>query len=67
MKLLKPRTNTKIYQSFFSNRVINLWNSLPDFVVTADSVNMLKNYIDLLLDEYKYTVNFDISNIQIDS
>ena len=60
-KLLKPRVTTKHYQSFFSNRVINLWNSLPDFVVSSESVNMLKYHVDLILDEYKYCVNFEIS------
>jgi len=29
--------------STFSNRVINAWNSLPDFVVAATSLNDFKN------------------------
>ena len=31
---------------FFSNRVDNNWNKLPEDVVEASSVNMLKNRLD---------------------
>jgi len=35
----------------FYYRVVNVWNSLPDYVVEADSVNSFKSRLD------KYWVN----------
>jgi len=32
----------------FSNRIISLWNSLPDRVVSADTVNSFKSRLDRL-------------------
>ena len=29
MKIVKKRTNTNMAQNFFTNRVVNAWNSLP--------------------------------------
>jgi hypothetical protein len=31
---------------FFVNRIVSLWNSLPDYVVSADTVNSFKNRLD---------------------
>jgi len=31
---------------FSSNRIINIWNSLPDSVAMADTVNQFKNRLD---------------------
>ena len=45
-KLTKHRTNKNGYKYFFTNRVINLWNSLPDDIADAKSVNSFKNKID---------------------
>jgi len=45
-KLFKPRCKSTIRRSFFSNRVINVWNSLPQHVVDATTVNMFKNRLD---------------------
>ena len=32
--------------NFFTNRIVSQWNSLPDSVVMADSVNSFKNRLD---------------------
>ena len=40
--------------------VINLWNSLPDEIVTADSVNSFKNGIDFHLREYMFSTGFNL-------
>ena len=45
-KLTKQRTNKNGYKYFFTNRVINLWNSLPDNIADAKSINSFKNKID---------------------
>jgi ribonuclease P/MRP protein subunit RPP40 len=45
-KLVKARCRLDIRKNFFSQRVINSWNSLPEVVVEADSVNCFKNRYD---------------------
>jgi len=44
--LYKPRCHLSVRQHFFSHRVINSWNSLPDDVVSARSVNSFKSMVD---------------------
>ena len=41
-KILKSRFNTDLRQHFFSERVINFWNSLDDSTVSATSLNIFK-------------------------
>jgi len=38
-------------------RVVNLWNSLPQEVVSAPSLNAFKGRLDKFWKNYKYTVN----------
>jgi len=33
-------------KNFFSNRIVNMWNSLPDYVVMSDTINTFKNRLD---------------------
>ena len=42
LKLVKPHARTLIRSNFFSHRVINSWNSLPDTVVCAPSLDTFK-------------------------
>lgn len=44
-KVIKPRCVTKLRQNTFSQRTINLWNSLPQEAVMADTVNGFKNQL----------------------
>jgi hypothetical protein len=30
----------------FVNRIVSLWNNLPDYVVSAETVNSFKNRLD---------------------
>ena len=46
LKLLKPRHRLNVRGNYFANRVVNLWNSLPDNVVTAPSVDSFKRRLD---------------------
>jgi hypothetical protein len=41
-KLYKQRCNKSIRQHFFSQRVVNQWNSLPEAIVSAPSVEAFK-------------------------
>ena len=43
----KPRCHTTVRQNFFSLRIDNEWNKLPQDVVEAPSINTLKNRLDL--------------------
>ena len=47
-KLYKPRLNKGILQrfNFFSIRVVNSWNKLPEDVISAKTVNSFKNRLD---------------------
>ena len=46
LKLTKHRCLTKLRQDAFSQRIINDWNSLPEEVVNAPSVNSFKTRLD---------------------
>ena len=48
MTLVKHRFETKIRQQFFSERVINRWNSLDNDTVTASSLNSFKTSLTML-------------------
>jgi hypothetical protein len=46
LKLRTIFTRTERHKNFFSNRVIAWWNSLPQEVVSAPTVNAFKNRVD---------------------
>ena len=45
-KLNKDRTKYDLRKFYFTNRVVNAWNSLPDHVVLSETVNTLKSRLD---------------------
>jgi hypothetical protein len=48
---------------FFCNRIVKVWNSLPNTVVTAESINIFKNRLDQFWSrkDFKYDWNADIT------
>ena len=46
MKISVKRSRLNVRKFFFSQRVILHWNSLPEYVVTAPSMNTFKNWLD---------------------
>ena len=60
-RLTKMHVNKKQTQMFFTNRVVDLWNSLPLHVVKSDSLNIFKNNIDNHLKDVMYTTDFSFS------
>ena len=46
LKLQKKRVTQYARANFFSNRVISLWNSLPEQVVAAKTTNEFKTRLD---------------------
>ena len=47
-KLIKEHVRYDVRKYFFTNRVVDIWNSLPDSIVSADSINIFKNRLDKL-------------------
>jgi len=45
-KLEIKRSRLELRRNFYSQRVVHHWNSLPEHVVMADTVNTLKNRLD---------------------
>ena len=46
LKLKVERCKYNLRKFSFTPRVVNIWNSLPDSIVTSESVNMFKNELD---------------------
>ena len=45
-KLIKLRSKSNVRQNYFSQRIVNTWNNLPEEVLAAESVNSFKNLYD---------------------
>ena len=60
LKLSKPTANRVLRQNFFSVRVVNQWNSLPNDVVTASSTNVFKNKLDKHWQDKMYKIRGEI-------
>ncbi len=48
LKLFREHSRTEIRHKFFSNRVINTWNSLPASVVSAPTIQAFKDRLELV-------------------
>ena len=48
LKLVKKRARLDLQQHFFSERVINIWNSLDNATMCAPSVNSFKRHLETL-------------------
>ena len=46
LKLFKRRSRLQIRANYFSNRVVDTWNSLPESVVQAPSLNCFKRRLN---------------------
>ena len=55
LKLNKNRNLTRLRHHFFSNRVVNTWNTLPEEVVSTTSINSFKNGVDRQFRNEMYT------------
>ena len=53
-KLVKQRSHLDLRKCFFTNRIINQWNHLPSFVVTAENTNLFKSRLDSYWDMIRY-------------
>jgi len=55
LKLKKPRCNKSVRQHFFTYRVVTTWNSLPEAVISAPTINSFKNRLDITWSDHKFT------------
>ena len=46
LKIFKPGSRLKVRSSVLSNRVVDVWNSLPNSVVTAPSLKSFKSRLN---------------------
>ena len=58
-KLKKSSCNKNIRSKFFTERVVNSWNSLPEDIVNAPTLNALKNRIDKFYKDTMYSITTD--------
>jgi len=45
-EITKNRTKYDLRKFFFANRIVNIWNSLPSHVLSAETVNCFKTRLD---------------------
>ena len=64
-KLIQHHCHYDLWKLSFTNRVIPIWNSLPNRVVSADSSNTLKNRLDKFWSDQEvlYDYNTDLHGI----
>ena len=46
LKLAKRRSRLQLRSSYFSQRIVSLWNSLPETVTEANNLNTFKSRLD---------------------
>ena len=56
LKLTIRSSRTQLRQNFFSNRVVKLWNNLPEEVVMALTVNCFKGRFDRQTADNRYSM-----------
>ena len=57
-KLVQHHCHCDIRKFNFTNRVVPIWNSLPNHVVSADTVNTFKNRLDKFLLNQEVIFNY---------
>ena len=58
-KLFKKRARLDIMKSSFSHRIVNVWNHLPEEVVSAPTMITFENRLDTFWSKQDITFNFE--------
>ena len=58
LKIVKQTVNKSKYANFFTNRIVNTWNKLPNHIVNAKSINEFKNLFDEHNKDIQFKINF---------
>ena len=59
LKIEKHHCRLDIRRNFFTQRIIDIWNVLPESTVRATSVNIFKNRIDSYLQDQPMKYNYN--------
>jgi hypothetical protein len=54
------RTRYDLRKYYFANRVINAWNSLPNYVVMSDTTNIFKKNLDSFWKDQDMIYNYQV-------
>jgi len=57
-KLNKICAKYDLRKYFFTNRVVNIWNSLPNYVIMAESANSFKSRLDKFWQHQELVYNY---------
>ena len=57
-KLVPNRSKYELRRHYFSHRVVSVWNSLPDTVVCAESVNSFKSRLDKFWSTHDFVYDY---------
>ena len=60
-KLVPDRSKYELRRNYFSHRIVSVWNSLPDSVVSAESVNSFKSRLDKFWSMYDFVYDYRAS------
>jgi len=56
---MKRDCKKAIRANFLSYRIVNFWNSLPEYVVTADSVKSFKGRFDKFCSHLRFSTDVE--------
>ena len=56
LKINKVSTNKRLFQHFFTNRIVNEWNKLHEDIVNSSTVDTFKNNIDKNYQDIMYNL-----------
>ena len=59
LKLPKDRAYTSTKINFFTHRIVNNWNNLPENVVSAPSINSFKNRLDIFWKTHPWLYEYE--------
>ena len=57
-RLVKSYSRYDVRKYCFTQRIVNIWNSLPEYVVNSSSENSFKNYLDKFWASQEVYYNF---------
>ena len=60
LKIRRPISKTNLGQNRFTSRVVNDWNSLPEEVINAETVNAFKNSLDYFFSSDASVYDYDL-------